>query len=101
MAFDDVKMGIKRPATLDEQLAIQSDIRAMRKAITFGQRDSALIQRCLRVAEHEGLSSEETYVLIAYHALCQVQDPWERELKLARLDIRQPAFMQPDNQSEK
>jgi len=72
MAFDDVKMGIKRPATLDEQLAIQSDIRAMRKAITFGQRDSALIQRCLRVAEHEGLSSEETYVLIAYHALCQV-----------------------------
>ena len=92
MGFPDMKMGLERPATLDEQLKIQADVSAMRKAITFGQRDSALINRCLRVAEHNGLSGEETMVLLAYHALLQVEDFWRDRLKLSALDIHAPTM---------
>jgi len=96
--FPEVRMGLKRPATVEEQMKIQADIGAMRKAITFGQRDSSLINRCLRVAEHNGLSGEETYVLLAYNALCQLEDFWQRQLKLSALDIHAPA-MHADNQT--
>lgn len=105
MTFPDMRMGLEQPKSLEEQLKIQSDVSAMRKAITFGQRDSSLINRCLRVAEHNGLSGEETYVLLAYHALVQLEGMWERQLKLASLDIRAPfvaPFVKPessDNQS--
>lgn len=92
MSFGDMKMGLKRPETLDEQLAIQADVSAMRKAITFGQRDSALINRCLRVAEHNGLSGEEMYVLLAYNALLQLEDFWRNHVKLGALDIRGPTM---------
>ena len=90
MSFDEIRMGVKRPESLDKQLAIQEDVRAMRKAITFAQRDSALVNRCLRMAEHYGLSSEETMVLVAYHSLCMLQDVYEQNLKLTMLDIRAP-----------
>jgi hypothetical protein len=92
-----IQMGLKRPATIEDQMKIQADIGAMRKAITFGQRDSALIQQCLRVAEANGLSGEETYVVLAYHALCQLEDFWQRQLKLTMLDVRQP-FMRAEDQ---
>ena len=90
MPFPDMKMGLERPQSLDAQLAIQSDVSAMRKEITFGRRDSALIARCFDVAAHNGLSGEETYVLLAYHTLLQVEDFWRNQLKLSRLDIRAP-----------
>lgn len=93
MNFPEVKMGLKRPENLDQQLAIQDDVRAMRKAIVFRQRDSALISRCLRMAEHAGLSGEETMVLIAYNALCQLEELFERQLELSKLDIRVPFIL--------
>jgi len=93
MDFPEVKMGLKRPEKLDEQLAIQDDVRAMRKAIMFGQRDSSLINRCLRVAEHAGLNSEETMVLLAYESLCMLEQLYARELKRTMLDIRAPFFV--------
>ena len=94
-----IPLGLERAEALDAQLAIQNDVRAMRKAITFGQRDSALINRCLRVAEHNGLSSEETMVLLAYNALCQMEEMWCRQLKLTMLDMRAPLMRESaDNQ---
>lgn len=93
MNFDGPKIGLKRPEALDEQLAIQDDVRAMRKAITFGQRDSSLINNCLRVAEHAGLNSEETMVLLAYESLCMLEQLYARELQRAMLDIRAPFFV--------
>lgn len=93
MTFPNMRMGLEQPKALEEQLKIQSDVSAMRKAITFGQRDSSLINRCMQVAAHNGLSGEETYVLLAYHALVQLEGMWERQLKLASLDIHSPLFV--------
>ena len=85
-----IKMGLKRPASVEDQMKIQADIGAMRKAILYGQRDSSLIRQCLRIAEANGLSGEETYVMLAYHALCQMEDLWQRQLQLTMLDVRAP-----------
>lgn len=90
-------MGIEQPKSVDEQLKIQADVSAMRKAITLGQRDSALINRCLRIAECNGLSGEEAYVLLAYHALIQLNGLWERQLKLSMLDLRGHAMNGPSD----
>lgn len=93
MDFPSVKMGLKRPDQLEEQLAIQGDVRGMRKAIAFGNRDSTLINRCMRVAEHAGLNSEEMMTLLAYEALCMLEELFARELQRSMLDIRAPFFV--------
>jgi hypothetical protein len=90
MGFREMQVGVKRPETSEQQIEIQADVSAMRRAIMKAQCDSSLVNRCLHVAELQGLSGEEMYVLLAYHALTQLQDMWEHQVKLARLDIRQP-----------
>lgn len=88
----NIQLGLKRPAIVEEQMKIAADIGAMRKAIMFGQRDSSIINRCLRIAEANGLSGEETYVLLAYHALCSLEDAWLFQTKLSVLDMLKPAM---------
>jgi len=95
MSFPDMKMGLERPHALEDQLAIQSDVSAMRKAIFRGQFESSLIRACMNTAQHNGLSGEETYVLLAYQALISLEGFWQDQLKLARLDIRAPFIMKP------
>jgi hypothetical protein len=90
MSFPEMQVGVKRPETSEQQIEIQADISAMRRAIARARRESSLINRSLQVAEIQGLSGEETYVLIAYNALIQLQEMWEYQIKLARLDIHQP-----------
>lgn len=68
--FDDIQIGLKRPSEKDTP----TDINAMRQAIERGRRDSAVIAQCLRQAEFTGLSGEDKYVLLAYHALTMLQD---------------------------
>ena len=95
--INDVKMGLDRPKSTDKQMEIYRDLREMRKAITHGQRDSTLINACLRMAEANGLSSEELYLCMAYHALCQLEEFWRDRVKLAMLDPRRPP-MSPESE---
>lgn len=99
MAFPRMRIGLEQPASTEQQLKIQADVSAMRKAITFGQRDSALINRCLQMAAHNGLSGEETYVALAYYALVQLEGMWEQTLRFSALDIRAP-IVKPSAESE-
>lgn len=100
MDFPDVKMGLKRCANLDEQLAVHNDVRAMRKAITFGRRDSTLINRCLTVAEYAGLSGDEMMTLLAYESLCMLEELFARELQRSMLDIRAPFFVKDSTENQ-
>lgn len=88
--IDSIKMGLDRPKSEDDQMKIYGDLREMRKAISRGQRDSALINACMRMAEANGLSSEEMYLSLAYHALCQLEEFWRERVKLSMLDPRAP-----------
>lgn len=94
-----IQMGLKDQGSLGEplhEIMGGPDLDRMRKAITFGQRDSGLISMCFRTAEANGLNGEETMTLIAYHALCQLEEFWRRQVTLTMLDPR--AMMRPDNQ---
>jgi hypothetical protein len=96
MSFpNEVKIGLDRPAQLERQMEIYGDVREMRKAIIRGQRDSSLIAACLRMAEANGLSDEEMYISLAYHALCQLEVLWQQNVKLFALDPRKP-FIKPE-----
>ena len=66
-------MGIKKPETATETQA-RSTVNGMRKAITDASYHSALIRQCMLRADAAGLSGEDRYVLIAYHALMMLEE---------------------------
>ena len=72
MSFPEMRMGLAEPETAAECEA-RATINGMRQAILRGQRDSALINSCLRQAEYAGMSGEDLYVLLAYHALIALE----------------------------
>ena len=43
-----------------------------------GARDSALIRQCLDTAHYAGMSGEDTYVLLAYQALIQLENTYRQ-----------------------
>ena len=75
----EVRMG------LPKQEVKYNDFNAMREAIQLGARDSGLIHNCLTSAQRAGLSGEDTYVLLAFHALRMLEDFWQKNLTHARL----------------
>jgi len=94
--FGQMALGLERPTTPEEQLRIQSDVSAMRRAITYGRRDSSLIARCLQIAEIQGLSGEETMTMLAYNALVELEGSWQRCMKLSALNIREQQIFPPE-----
>lgn len=91
--FPEFHVGLPRPS-LDEQLKTQASPDAMRKAIEHGRRDSALIQSCLISAKYAGLSGEDTYVTLAYHALLALEDAHQQLQKT--LSLMPPAVLLKD-----
>ncbi len=56
----------------------------MRSAIEHdAAREGSLIGHCLRAAQARGLSREETYVFLAYHALLQLEETHQRHIYLS------------------
>ena len=75
-----IRLGLSEPAKAASGVAPTCD--EMRKAIYASQRESALIRRCLDTAHYAGMSGEDTYVLLAYHALLQLEDTHQRFMQL-------------------
>jgi hypothetical protein len=78
--FPDIKLGIEpnkgdNPPSMDE----------MRRAIDHASRHSHLIRGALDAARYRGLSGEDTYVLLAYHALVTLEDTHKRLMKMVSL----------------
>lgn len=80
----EVRMG------LPKQEVLYNDFNAMREAIQLGARDSGLIHNCLVSAQRAGLSGEDTYVLLAFHALQMLEDFWQKNLQTAYLSPTPP-----------
>jgi len=75
---------------LPKQELPYNDFRGMRQAIQKGAQDSGLIRNCLNQARAMGLSGEDTYTLLAFHALQMMEDFWKRTLRTAYLSPAQP-----------
>ena len=86
----DFHVGLPKP-----EQDCETDLNAMRKAIEHGRRDSALIAQCLRQAEHVGLSGEDKYVLLAFHALRMLEDTHQRLSRYVALSPMVPQILEP------
>jgi hypothetical protein len=75
--FPRMQFGLPRPETAKETQA-QATLEGMRAAIERGSFDSSLIRQCLDTARIQGLNGEDTYTLLAYHALLAVEDFYRR-----------------------
>lgn len=67
MIFPRIKVGLENPETLAQSP------NEMREAIHKGSYESAIVRQCMMTAQRMGLSGEDTYVLLAYHALLALE----------------------------
>lgn len=79
-----IQVGLPKPETAQE-VKDAASIEGMRRAIQFGRRDSRIIAAALEQAVHMGLNGEDTYVLLAYHALLSVESYARRCIDLTNL----------------
>ena len=66
------------------------DFNQLRKEILAGQRDSALIRSCMTLADTLGLSAEDRYTYLAYHALVGFERQWQQLRQLWALQPMSP-----------
>lgn len=83
------------PHLVDEKGSF--DARKARQMLYEWQRDNGTVHRTFSLAEHLGLSSEETYLLLACSLLAQVEH--FQELILDDLKFRVPTFTVQTTQS--
>ena len=57
----------------------------MRKAIYEGERDSAVIHNAMYAADINGMSAEDRYVMLAYHALITLEKQFQQVLRFTDL----------------
>lgn len=83
-----INIGISKPdlggGRQEQHLSIQ-EMRAL--IYRTAHCDSALIRNCLYRSEQEGLTGEDTMTLIAYQALRQLEDVYQRHVDTM---MRQP-----------
>lgn len=76
---DKISIGIATPKQEPK------DVREMRKAILDASRDSALIRNALDSQRYMGLSGEDTYTVLAYYALRELERHWQ--VNMAHLNM--------------
>jgi hypothetical protein len=88
-----IRLGIDAP---EKELA---SVNEMRLAIAEASRDSSLIARCVSHAQYMGLSGEDKYVVLAYHALRELERLWKLQQKWDACQIR--SFVMPEGTLKK
>lgn len=92
MTWDDgLHVGLKEPKLGGYFQPL--DFKQMRKEIYEGQRDSALIQSCMKLADIEGLSAEDRYTYLAWHALIGFERQWQQLRQLWALTPMPPIIL--------
>lgn len=76
--------GLRAPETAEE-VQRQTTLNGMREAIEKAQWDSPIIRSALQAARYTGLNGEDTYTLLAYHALLSLENHAQRNSELLRL----------------
>jgi hypothetical protein len=89
-----IKIGIERPE--GQQPGDARDMNALRREIQQAMRDSALVRNIMYAADHEGLSAEDRYTLLAYEALVALETNWKQVIRTRMLDPMPPIlFKEP------
>lgn len=78
------------------------DVRDMRKAILDASRDSSLIRNALDSGRYMGLSGEDTYTMLAYYALRELERHWQLNMDhLNAMPSPRMIVRDPDQSSER
>lgn len=94
-----IKIGIERPD--GRQPGDARDMTALRREIHKAMYDSALIRNVMLAADHEGLSAEDRYTLLAYEALVALETNWKQVIRTRMLDPMPPMLASPTSGDEK
>ena len=86
-----IKYGIERPD--NHQPGDARDMGTLRREIYQAMRDSALVRNIMYIADHEGLSAEDRYTLLAYEALVALETNWKQVLRMKSLDPMPPMIV--------
>jgi len=99
MSFDkySIQVGLRPPADRADRVIETCD--QMRQAIHEQARDSALIANMMIQADYRGLSGEDRYTCLAYHALLQLEHHFQRCMELMRLMPMPPTILKEDKRS--
>jgi len=89
--FPQMRAGLVLPS--GELPAMTCD--EMRKAIYEGERESAIIHNTMYAADINGMSAEDRYTMLAYHALIALETHFQAHLRYAEL-MPNPAIILKD-----
>jgi hypothetical protein len=73
--FPEFRLGVEKPE--NEPKSIDE----MRQSIERASHESALVRSALMSARYQGLSGEDTYAMLAYHALRELERLHKMNLK--------------------
>jgi hypothetical protein len=68
----------------------------MRQEILRQSRDSAVIRNSLEMARHYGLSGEDMYVSMAFHALIMLEQYAQLDMRRTMMVTGRPTIINPD-----
>ena len=69
---------------------VEQEFTKMRHAIFMAGHDSALIRTLMMSADVQGLSSEDRYTLLAYHALIALENTYRQVMDFSMKDAVGP-----------
>lgn len=78
-----ISMGIPKPESIEE-CAMAQTVNGMRQAIYKASHESALIRHSMQVADFQGLSGEDRYTMLAYHALVSLEQTYQQLTNYAK-----------------
>jgi hypothetical protein len=76
------------------------DCNAMRRAIDEAKYESALVGNAMRTADFNGLSAEDRYTILAYHALVSLEIYYKQALEIS-MRYPNPPILYADKSEEK
>lgn len=82
--MSDFQMGLRVPEK-EAEIPPFRTCEEMRRIIYEQARDSALIMNGMRQADYNGLSGEDRYTVIAFHALIALEHYFSRNLDMMHL----------------
>jgi hypothetical protein len=89
--FDEIRLGIATPR--DEPKSVDE----MRQAIDRARQDSSLIHNAMDAARFKGMSGEDTYAMLAYYALRELERHYKANMQWLNLHPAPPIVVAADS----
>jgi hypothetical protein len=78
MSFPNIRIGIEQPKGHDNVIFKPDEMRARIYEASY---ESHLIRNVMTAADHAGMSAEDRYTMLAYHALVALETYYQQVLK--------------------